>query len=123
MQMSTAALLPRHSSACAAAALYVQSSRSSHNGRQTTAASSAACRLPAAIFSPQLHHVGSRHLHTLRPLAAAVAAAPAEDGVRQGAAATAESAALQQGGLVVVESPAKARKIQQYLGNSFTVSI
>lgn len=49
--------------------------------------------------------------------ASAAAAAPAAEA----AIAASDVAGLQQGGLVVVESPAKARKIQQYLGDGFTV--
>ena len=99
----------------------------SQDGRSVSRAwpSFAACRDPALAARHAFcsHGCQQRHLQTLQPAAAAASAAASAAGVQQRASAAGDPAALQQGGLVVVESPAKARKIQQYLGSGFTVRL
>lgn len=93
------------------------------NGEFRAWPSFAACSYPGLaalrVFCP--HGCQQRRLQTLQPAAVAASATAPAAGAQQMASAASDAAALQQGGLVVVESPAKARKIQQYLGSGFTV--
>lgn len=82
------------------------------------------------LARPQLSALVLQQAAHLRPGSGSIrlpfATAAAAAGISTaGSPATAapDAAAMLQGGLVVVESPAKALKIQQYLGDNFTVRV
>ncbi len=76
-------------------------------------------QLSASVLQQAVHlRPGSGSIRL--PFATAAAAAGISTAGSPATAAP-DAAAMMQGGLVVVESPAKARKIEQYLGDKFTV--